>query len=220
MYKRYNKFDNANMSMAFITANLSYCQRRKVGAVIVRDDRIIANGYNGTLKGTDNSCEDKILICGQCGRNNVLDKDLSEYSFSKYPNQERLSAVMSKVVTEEDIYKAKNSLYHTCENPECDAMIIFAEEHVGLKTNNNVIHAEQNAILFAANHGISVKDTTMFVTTAPCLECAKAIAGSGIKEVIWKDIYKNFDGIEYLQANGVECYRYDIVGDINVQNTI
>ena len=48
MYK-FTKFDKANMQMAYITANLSYCQRRQVGAVIVRDDRVIANGVNGFL---------------------------------------------------------------------------------------------------------------------------------------------------------------------------
>lgn len=204
----FNKFDTTNMKVAFLTAKLSYCQRRKVGAVIVRDDRIIANGYNGTLKGTDNSCEDKILICGQCGKNNILDKDLSEYSFSKYPNQERLNSVISKVAIEEDICKAKNALYHTCENPECDAMIIFTEEHVGLKTNNNVIHAEQNALLFAAKNGISVNGATMYVTTEPCIECAKFIEASGIKKVIYSDSYKNSNGIALLQKHGVECHKY------------
>ena len=210
MYVKYTKFDTANMNMAYITADLSYCQRRKVGAVIVKDNRIIANGYNGTLKGADNSCEDKILTCGECGKENVLIKDLSEYSFSKYPDQERLNKLML-TIPDNNHEKAKNAMYHTCENPDCEAMIIFEEEHISLKTNSNVIHAEQNAILFAANHGISVKDSTMFVTTAPCLECAKAIAGSGIQKVIWKEIYKNFDGVDFLQENGVECYRYDIV---------
>jgi len=56
--KRQNKFDKSYMEMAFIWANNSYCERRKVGALIVKDRMIISDGYNGTPAGFENICEE------------------------------------------------------------------------------------------------------------------------------------------------------------------
>ena len=55
----FNKFDIAYLKMALEWASLSYCKRKKVGALIVKDRMIISDGYNGTPSGFDNSCEDK-----------------------------------------------------------------------------------------------------------------------------------------------------------------
>ncbi len=209
MYK-FTKFDKANMQMAYITANLSYCQRRQVGAVIVRDDRVIANGVNGTSKGTENICEDKYVVCGECNKKVILTKPMEEYKFETYTNQERIKSVYNRVV-EKDKQTAKNSYYVECSDVKCDTLIIFNEEHIELTTNDKVIHAEQNAIIFAARNGIRIDGTTMFVTTEPCIDCAKFIEASGIKKVIYKDFYKSNAGIEYLQNNGIECYRYDVL---------
>ena len=54
----YNKFDIAYLKMASEWANLSYCKRKKVGALIVKDRMIISDGYNGTPSGFENKCED------------------------------------------------------------------------------------------------------------------------------------------------------------------
>ena len=56
---KYNKFDIAYLKMAMEWAKLSYCQRRQVGALIVKDRMIISDGYNGTPSGFENCCEDK-----------------------------------------------------------------------------------------------------------------------------------------------------------------
>ena len=56
-----DKFVQAHMKVAKIYADLSYAKRKKVGAVIVRDDRILSIGYNGTPAGWDNRCEDSVL---------------------------------------------------------------------------------------------------------------------------------------------------------------
>ena len=55
----YNKFDIAYLKMAKEWANLSYCERKKVGALIVKDRMIISDGYNGTPSGAENCCEDE-----------------------------------------------------------------------------------------------------------------------------------------------------------------
>lgn len=56
--ERLNKFDKSYMEMAFVWANNSYCERRKVGALIVKDRMIISDGYNGTPSGFENICEE------------------------------------------------------------------------------------------------------------------------------------------------------------------
>ncbi|RLD89694.1 MAG: CMP deaminase [Bacteroidetes bacterium] len=56
--KKQNKFDKSYMEMAFVWANNSYCERRKVGALIVKDRMIISDGYNGTPAGFENVCEE------------------------------------------------------------------------------------------------------------------------------------------------------------------
>ena len=56
-----DKFVQAHMKVAKIYADLSYAKRKKVGAVIVRDDRILSIGYKGTPSGWDNNCEDSVL---------------------------------------------------------------------------------------------------------------------------------------------------------------
>ncbi len=56
--KKQNKFDKSYMEMAFVWANNSYCERRKVGALIVKDRMIISDGYNGTPSGFENVCEE------------------------------------------------------------------------------------------------------------------------------------------------------------------
>ncbi|MCG2793997.1 MAG: dCMP deaminase family protein [Weeksellaceae bacterium] len=55
----YNKFDIAYLKMAAEWRNLSYCKRKKVGALIVKDRMIISDGYNGTPSGFENICEDE-----------------------------------------------------------------------------------------------------------------------------------------------------------------
>ncbi|MBF0694786.1 MAG: dCMP deaminase family protein [Flavobacterium sp.] len=57
--KKLEKYDKAYLRIANEWAQLSYCQRRKVGAIIVKDRMIISDGYNGTPSGFDNCCEDE-----------------------------------------------------------------------------------------------------------------------------------------------------------------
>ena len=88
---------------------------------------------------------------------------------------------------------------------ECRA--IFKEAKTTLKTMHElVIHAEANAILFAAKEGISTRDCTLYVTTAPCSECAKMIIQSGITRVVYQDEYTNGsreDGLDLMKSVGI-----------------
>ena len=119
--------------MAQIWAENSYCSRRKVGALIVKDKMIISDGYNGTPAGFENVCEDE------------------------------------------------NGL-----------------------TKPYVLHAEANAITKIACSNNSSKGATMYVTTSPCIECAKLIIQAGIKRVIYSEKYRLEDGLDLLRRANIE----------------
>jgi dCMP deaminase len=127
------------MKTAKLFAELSSARRRKVGAIIVKDDRIISIGYNGMPADWDNNCEDEVV----------------DYFSDRMP-----------ITT--------------------------------LKTKPEVLHAEANAIGKLARSNESGEGATMFVTCAPCMDCAKMIYASGIKEVFYAENYNNSSGLEFL----------------------
>jgi dCMP deaminase len=132
------KWNKAYMDVAERFAELSTARRLKVGAIIVKDNRIISIGYNGMPSGWDNNCEHEIA----------------------WPTGE----------------------------------VRF------LETKEEVIHAEANAISKLASSNESGKDADIFITHAPCMNCAKLIYGSKIKNVYFKNIYRSEDGINFLKA--------------------
>ncbi|MGI6074515.1 MAG: dCMP deaminase family protein [Fermentimonas sp.] len=131
--------DKRYMRMAYIWAENSYCKRRQVGAILVKDNMIISDGYNGTPSGFENVCEDE---------NNV--------------------------------------------------------------TKPYVLHAEANAITKVARSNNSSDGATMYVTSSPCIECAKLIIQSGIKRVVYSDSYRLNDGIELLKRAGIEVVGIEV----------
>ncbi len=122
------KFQNMYMEIAETVSKMSYAKRLQVGAIVVKDNRIISIGYNGSPAGWDNNCEDE---------NN--------------------------------------------------------------KTKPEVIHAEANAIMKLARSNESGMDSVMFLTHAPCIDCAKLIYGSGITQVFYKNEYRDQSGVEFLK---------------------
>lgn len=69
------------------------------------------------------------------------------------------------------------------------------------------VHAEANAIAYAAKNGISTDGATMYCTSSPCINCAKLIVNAGIKKVLFKEYYRDTSGVQLLQEAGVECYE-------------
>lgn len=131
-------FDKRYLEMARIWAQNSYCIRRQVGALIVKDKMIISDGFNGTPSGFENVCED---------------------------------------------------------------------EH-GL-TKPYVLHAEANAITKVAKSNNSSDGSTLYVTSAPCMECSKLIIQAGIKRVVYSDDYRATEGIELLLRAGIEILKLE-----------
>ena len=147
------KFRDAFMKTAETFAELSSAIRLHVGAVIVKDDRIISIGYNGMPSGWDNNCEDIV---------NVNPSD-SRYDYNHFTKE--------------------------------------------LKTKPEVLHAETNAIAKLAKSTESGLGATLFVTHAPCLDCAKLVYQSGINSVYYRNTYRNEDGLRFLEKAGVTVER-------------
>lgn len=131
--------DKRYARMALIWAENSYCKRRQVGALVVKDKMIISDGYNGTPTGFENKCEDE---------NNI--------------------------------------------------------------SKPYVLHAEANAITKLARSNNSSDGATLYVTSSPCIECAKLIIQSGIKRVVYTEQYRLTDGIDLLRKAGIEVVYLDI----------
>lgn len=137
------------MDIAKLVSKRSTCIRRLVGAVIVKDKRILTTGYNGAPSG--------MAHCTELG---CLRKSLN------IPSGER---------------------HELCRG----------------------IHAEQNAIIQAAFHGVSIKDSFLFCTNLPCSICAKMIINSGIKKIYYASGYADKMSLEMLQEAGIEIVKIE-----------
>jgi len=162
------------MDWAERTAQLSHAVRLQVGAVIVKDDSVISYGYNGMPSGWDNNCEDKEYMSRDAG--GWLDPEEIE---ERWPLQEepKIQWFGDDAITVTNRYK--------------------------LKTKPEVLHAESNAIAKLAKSNNSGLGATMFITHAPCLDCAKLIYQSGIGSVLYRNAYRDTSGVTFLEKSGV-----------------
>lgn len=172
------KFINAYMDTAHRFADLSPAIRRKVGAIVVKDDRIISIGYNGMPVGWDNECEYKEYMSIDAG--GWLDPSEIE---ERWP------------FTEEQVR-------YTADGEPWDYTARYK-----LVTKDEVLHAESNAIAKLAKSNESGLGADLFVTTAPCIHCAKLIHQSGIRNVWYGDNYRDESGIEFLKKSGIQVIQ-------------
>ena len=133
------QFDRSYLEMARVWAKNSYCTRRKVGALLVKDRMIISDGFNGTPAGFENICEDETG-----------------------------------------------------------------------KTKSYVLHAEANAITKLAKSANNGDGATLYITAAPCIECAKLIIQAGIKRVVYCDDYHSDEGVQLLRRIGIEVQKIEV----------
>lgn len=168
------KFRDAYMKVAETFAGLSSARRLHVGAIIVKDDRIISIGYNGMPSGWDNNCEDKEYM-DQTAGGWLSPEEIEEqwpWSEQQLPKTEDLPWLRYKLTTK----------------PE-------------------VLHAETNAIAKLARSTESGLGATLFVTHAPCLDCAKLVYQSGINSVYYRNSYRSEDGLQFLEKAGVKVEK-------------
>lgn len=85
----------------------------------------------------------------------------------------------------------------------CENTIGYSKGEPVLKTRPEVLHAETNAITKVARSTNSTEGASMFVTHAPCIECAKLIHQSGINSVYYRENYRNEDGLDFLNQCGI-----------------
>jgi dCMP deaminase len=169
------KLKLAYMKTAETFAELSHARRLHVGAIVVKDDRIISIGYNGMPAGWDNNCEN-VEWCSAGGW---------------------LSA--------EEIIEG-----WPYEGTYLDTDGNEMQGRYRLKTKPEVLHAETNAIAKLAKSNESGMGATMFITHAPCLDCAKLIYQSGISSVLYRNSYRDTGGITFLERSGIEVRQ---IGD-------
>jgi len=136
-------WDEYFMKLAALVGERSTCLRHNIGAIIVRDKRVIATGYNGSARGALNCIEVGCL-----------------------------------------------------------------KDELGIKTGTGhetcrAIHAEQNAIIQGASHGISVEGTTIYCTHTPCTICARMIVNAGIIRVVSYHDYSDESARKFLEKSGV-----------------
>ena len=166
--------DDMFIQIVQVVAQRSTCLRSQVGALIVRDGRIVSMGYNGPVSGMPECKEIPSFV------------DLvSDPAYYDRP--------MSKIIDELENDPLK------CEGPGC----------------TRSLHAETNAIAFAARAGVSVSGCTLYCSMSPCINCAKVIVNSGIREVKFLEKYRNEDGIELLQKSGITVVDLGGTGDGN-----
>lgn len=78
-----------------------------------------------------------------------------------------------------------------------------------LKTSDFVLHAEQNVLTFCNRNGLITKNTTMYITMAPCKNCAKLLASAGITKVFYNETYRDMDGINFLKQLNIETKQIE-----------
>ncbi|MEA3336008.1 MAG: cytidine/deoxycytidylate deaminase family protein [Chloroflexota bacterium] len=129
------------MGITFQVARRSTCDRARVGAIVVKDRRILTTGYNGSPAGLPH-CDDigHLIVDGHCVR---------------------------------------------------------------------TLHAEQNAIIQGAQHGVTLRGGTLYVTHQPCLTCAKMIINAGLVRVVYAGHYPDENSVAFLAQAGVALQKYD-----------
>lgn len=133
-------WDEYFMELAQVVAKRSTCNRRSVGAVLVRDKRILTTGYNGSPPGQPH-CHDVgcLMLDGHCVR---------------------------------------------------------------------AIHAEQNAIIQGALHGIDLRGSTCYVTSSPCVHCSKMLIAAGVTRIVFMDAYTEEIGQKMCRDAGVTLEQF------------
>jgi len=137
--------DQYFMEIAAVVAKRSTCLRNQVGAVLVRDKRILSTGYNGAPAGLEH-----------------------------------------------------------CDSVGC------AREGVESGTRHELcraVHAEQNAIIQAALHGIGIEGATLYCTHQPCILCAKMMINARISRVVYSESYPDGTALHFLKQAGIEVER-------------
>ncbi len=148
-------WDEYFLDMARVIARRATCLRRQIGALLVRDKRILATGYNGPPSGLPH-CDEVGCLRQQLG----------------IPSGER-----------QELCRA--------------------------------LHAEQNAIIQAALHGVNTRGAVLYCTNQPCVTCAKMLINAGVLRVVYEGDYPDELSLEMLGQAGVEVVRMETKEEVS-----
>ncbi|MCP4481644.1 MAG: cytidine deaminase [bacterium] len=148
--KKHNRpsWDEYFITITKEVATRSSCLRRKVGAVLVKNNRIISTGYNGSVRNT--------------------------------PHCENVGCLRNKLNV------APGTRHELCRG----------------------LHAEQNALLFAANSGVTIEGSTVYCMNQPCILCAKMLVQAGIKRVVYIEDYPDDFAKEIFKESRVKLEKF------------
>ena len=158
MKNRRPDWDSYFMEIARIVSKRSTCKRRSVGALIVKEKRILSTGYNGAPMGLKHCIEAECL-------------------------RDRLNV-------------ASGERHELCRG----------------------LHAEQNAIIQAAYHGVSINGADIYSTHLPCSICIKMIINAGIAKVFYADGYPDDLAMEMIKESGVALAKVELDKQSAVKN--
>lgn len=159
-------WDQLFIKIAKEVSDRSTCMRIKVGCVLVRDNRIISMGYNGSAENAEH--------CEEHWKKYYQENEVNCFNFHEF---------------------SKTTQFYQLHHE-------WAETHE--------VHAEQNAIAYAAKNGISTRDSILYVTYSPCIHCAKLISQASIKEVRFLHKYdRDCEGIKFLENCNIKCTQIE-----------
>lgn len=168
--------DTMFIKICQVVAQRSTCLRSQVGAVIVKEGRVVSMGYNGPVSGMP-ACSSKEVPPTPL-------HPVGEVDWLKvYPDEPETWPE----------YTGGEEGHPECMGPGC----------------TRSLHAETNAIAFAARAGVSVEGCTMYCTMSPCINCAKVIVNSGIKCLKYMEKYRDISGLELLMTAGIEVVHLE-----------
>ena len=136
------------MDITRLVSKRSTCLRRQVGAVLIKDKKILATGYNGAPSRIEH-CLDIGCLRQKMG----------------VPSGER---------------------HELCRG----------------------LHAEQNAIIQAAYHGVGIRGATLFCTNHPCIICAKMVINAGIERIVFEEGYADDLAAQMLNLSGIQIEKF------------
>lgn len=142
-------WDEYFMDITRVVASRSTCLRRQVGAVIVKDKRLLTSGYNGAPR--------NLAHCAETG------------------------------CLREKYHVPSGQRHELCRG----------------------LHAEQNAIIQAALHGVAIEGATIYTNTQPCSACTKMIINAGITRIVYEQSYPDQLAVELAQEAGIEYFCLD-----------
>ena len=159
-HNKRKSWDAYFLEIAGLVASRSTCLRRRVGAILVKDNHIVSTGYNGAPRGLEH-CLDRGCIRMQ----------------NQIPSGER---------------------HEFCRG----------------------IHAEQNALIQAAVHGISIAESTLYCTNFPCSLCSKLLINARVKRIVYIEGYPDELARELLEESGIALVQMKIEESQDKQNEI